>query len=244
MRKDGLKRHGGFLVLMVALLAIGLLLMAGGCGKGSPAVTETTAASSAGVTSSTTPASAPGTSSTLVTPDTTTASGSTGGATGQVGATVTVSSTNGAYPKENAPDWSQIKSVGAYRSASYGVASLFVNLATDDVTAGSLSEYHGLPKPAPGEGRIKLVLTRTVADVNNPPLVTGKYDFTVSQGEAELTGEAGIVLPGGSTITFAKGADMESEVEITAISDTEVSGTFFVKDKWSEISGTFTAPVK
>lgn len=244
MRKDGLKRHGGFLVLMVALLAIGWLLMAGGCGKGSPTVTETTAASSAGVTSSTTPASAPGTSSTLVTPDTTAASGSTGGATGQIGATVTVSSTNGAYPEENAPDWSQIKSVGAYRSASYGVASLFVNLATDDVTAGSLSEYRGLPKPAPGEGRIKLVLTRTVADVNNPPLVTGKYDFTVSQGEAELTGEAGIVLPGGSTITFARGADMESEVEITAISDTEVSGTFSVKDKWSEISGTFTAPVK
>ncbi|NLE73423.1 MAG: hypothetical protein GX604_02160 [Actinobacteria bacterium] len=231
-------KRGRLLIFTVSLLIIGLMVTMGGCGDESKDATETTITPPAETTATTTDAS------TSETSDTTAPAQSESEPAGEVGATVSVSSTNGAYPTENVPDWSRIKSVGAYRDASYGVASIYVNLATDEVTADSLSEYRALPKPEPGEGRIKLVLTRTARDVNQPPHVTGKYDFTVSQGTVELTGEAGIVLPGGSTITFAKGTEMESDVEITAISDTEVSGTFFVKDKWSEISGTFTAPLK
>ncbi len=219
----------------------GLLMMVG-CGSDSPAASSTTAVSSTATTATPAPTSAPAPSSTLEAA--TTSTSSVGEPSGQVGATASVSSSNGAYPTEDVPDWNRVKFVGAFRDASYGVTSLFVLLATDDVSADSLSEYRKLPNPAPGQGRIKLVLTRTARDVNLPPHVTGKYDFTVSQGSAELTGEAGIVLPGGSTVTFSNGMEMESDVEITAVSDTEVSGTFYVKDKWSEISGTFTGPVK
>jgi hypothetical protein len=71
----------------------------------------------------------------------------------------------------------------------------------------------------------------------------GTYDFNSPQGKVELTGAAKIVLPGGSAVQFTQGA-LECDVQIIAVSDTEVTGTYLVKDKWSEISGTFTAPIK
>ncbi len=242
MYRGGCRRHRGLFILPVVLLMTGLLMViAGGCGNNDDSATasstDTTSTTISPTTSETSDPTTPETSGT------TTSTASESESTGHLGTTVSVSSTNGAYPKENAPDWSQIKSAEAYRNASYGVASLFVSLATYDVTAGSISEYWDLPYPPAGQGRIELVLTRTVADINEPPLVTGKYDFNIAQGQAELTGAAGIVLPDGSTVTFSVGA-LESDVQVTAVSDTEVSGTFSVKDKWSEISGTFTAPVK
>jgi expansin (peptidoglycan-binding protein) len=79
--------------------------------------------------------------------------------------------------------------------------------------------------------------------VNEPPLVTGTYNFATPQGKGELTGAATIVLPGGVGVTFTLDS-IQSDVQVTAISDAAISGTFQVKDDWSEISGTFTAPVK
>lgn len=224
--------------LVAVLVTTGLVVLGGsGCGSGDSGDTTTSAAPSVETTSTTV------SSVTSGSVETTASTTGQSQPSGQIGGTVSVSSTNGAYPKDGAPDWSQIKSVEAYRNASFGVASLFVSLATYDVTAGSISEYWKLPSPPAGQGRIELVLTRTLADTNEPPLVTGAYDFNVPQGKAELTGAAGIVLPGGTTVTFSTGG-LESDVQVTRISETEVTGTFRVKDKWSEISGTFTAPIK
>lgn len=225
--------------LAAILLTSGLLaLTAAGCG-GNGAASDTTAAEA----SSTDSTASTIASSTSETSGTTTSTTSATEPAGEIGATALVASVNGAYPKENAPDWSEIKSVEAYHDASYGVASIWVSLATYEVTAGSIFEYRDLPYPPAGQGRIELLLTRTLLDVNEPPLVAGTYDFNIPQGQAELTGQAAIVLPGGTEVTFAKGA-LESDVQVTVVTDTYVSGTFHVKDKWSEISGTFTAPVK
>lgn len=239
MDRSGLGRRGTWPMVMVALaLTVSVMVLSVGCGGGESVTdTTTTGATTSETTASTAPPTAPESS------DTTASTAPAASPAGEPGGSASVSSTNGGYPKDGAPDWGQIKSVEAYRNASMGVASLFVMLATDEVTAGSISEYWALDSPPAGQGRIELVLTRTLAGTNEPPLVVGTYDFNVPQGQVELTGAAAIVLPGGTTVTFVSGA-LESDVQITAISDTEVSGTFHVKDNWSEISGTFTAPIK
>ncbi len=79
------------------------------------------------------------------------------------------------------PDWNRVKFVGAFRDASYGVASLFVLLATDDVSADSLSGTGNSLIP-PRTGSDQAGARALARDVNLPPHVTGKYDFTVSQG--------------------------------------------------------------
>ena len=225
MVKDGRGRPAKPMVAVTVLLAIGLMIgTVSGCGDDQRVI------------SSTSTAAAPA-------PDTTTVTAPAEGPAGQIGATVSVSSTNGAYPTGAAPDWSRIESAEAYRDASYGVATIWVNLATYEVTAADIYEYWDLPYPAAGQGRIELGLTRTLLDTNEPPLVTGTYDLATPQGRAELTGWAKIVLPDGRAVQFDQTA-MESDVQVTALSDTQISGTFFAKDEWSEISGTFTAPIQ
>jgi hypothetical protein len=239
MLRGELRRRTALFAMPLAVLMTGLLVVASGaCGSSDPAADTTTTTAAA---TATTAAAAP--SITSIPSDPTASTASASEPTGEIGATASVTSTNGAYPTDTVPDWSQIKSVAAYRDASMAVASLFVSLATYDVTAGSISEYRGLPYPPAGQARIELLLTRTVAGENEPPLVTGSYDFNTPQGQAELTGAAAIILPNGSSVTFAAGA-LECDVQVTAISETEVSGTYHVKDEWTEISGTFTAPVK
>jgi len=237
MRRDESKRYARLLTLpLILLMTVLLMVMVGGCGGDGSAATTAAAPSTetTAVTVSPTTSESPATTASTV---------AAAEPTGQIGGTVTASSTNGGYPTDNIPDWSQIKSVEAYRSASMGGSSIYMSLATYGVTANSVSEYSSLPSPEAGQGRIELLLTRTVAGVNEPPLVTGTYDFSVPQGQVELTGAAAIVLPNGTAVTFVT-AGLESDVQVTAVSDTEISGTFHVKDKWSEISGTFTAPVK
>ncbi len=227
-------------VLMVLLAGLASIAMVGCGGDDSAADTTSTAAVQTTAASATTVSAAPASSDTTTAPDTTEGADAP---TGEPGATVSVASTNGAYPKDNAPDWGQIESVVAFRSSSMGVASLFVVLATYDIGVDSLASYRDVPNPPEGEGRVDLVLTRTVGGSEEPPMVTGTYDFSVGQGQAELTGEAGIYVPGGTKVSFQQ-SGLENDVQVTAVSDTQVSGTFKIKDKWSEISGTFTAPVK
>jgi len=230
------------MVMLVLLLGLAALVIMGCGGDGTAADTTSTAAPAVETTAApptTASTAAPASSDTTASPDTTVAAAPAG----EPGATVLVTSTNGAYPKDNAPDWSQIESVVAFRSSSMGVASLFVVMATYDIGVDSLGIYRDVPNPPDGEGRVDLVLTRTVGGPEEPPMVTGTYDFSVGQGQAELTGAAGIYVPGGTTVSFEQ-SGLENDVQVTAVSDTQVSGTFHIKDKWSEISGSFTAPVK
>lgn len=248
MRRDGSKRLLGALTAVAASLAVGLVMgLASGCGDEQQVISSTSTAAAElqtalGPTSAVT-SGAPDTTVVNTDTDTTTATAPADGPVEEIGATVFVSSTNGAYPTEAVPDWSRVRSAEAYRTASYGVATVWVSLATYEVTAADINEYWDLPYPDTGQGRIELGLTRTLPDVNMPPLATGTYDLATPQGQAELTGWAKIVLPDGRAIQFEQ-ASMESDVQVTALSDTQISGTFYAKDNWSEISGTFTAPVK
>jgi hypothetical protein len=225
----------------VALIVLSLCVVAViGCSGSEGSSTTTTEAAPAPAPTST---EAPSSTTTAASVETTASSGGPATDTGEIGAIVSVSSTNGGYPTENVPDWSQIKSVMAFFDPEYGDSAIWVCLATDQVTASSLSEYWDLPNPAVGQGRIELGFTRTLLDTNEPPMVAGTYDFITPQGKAELTGWASIIVTGGTSVTFSGDSDMESDVQITSVSDTEISGTFHVKDKWSEISGSFTSPI-
>jgi hypothetical protein len=254
VRRDGSKRLLGALTAVAASLAVGLVMgFAGGCGDEQRVISSTSTAAAelqtalgpaSGATSGTPDTTAMNTATDTTTAhDTTTSTAPVDGPAEEIGATVFVSSTNGAYPTEAVPDWSRVRSAEAYRNASYGVATVWVSLATYEVTAADINEYWDLPYPDTGQGRIELGLTRTLPDVNMPPLATGTYDLATPQGQAELTGWAKIVLPDGRAIQFDQ-ASMESDVQVTALSDTQISGVFYAKDNWSEISGTFTAPVK
>lgn len=224
--------------VLLAMTGFAMVMLGGCAGDESEAVGSTTTAASMPDSAATTAPPATPTSS-----DTTASTATSSEPSGEIGATVSVSSENGAYPKDDVPDWSQIKSVEAYRQASVGVTTIWVSLATYEVTAGDIYEYWDLPYPAAGQGRVELGFTRTLPDVNEPPLVPGTYDLATPEGEAELTGWAKIVVTDGTAVQFDSGS-LESDVQVTALSDTEISGTFHVKDNWSEISGTFTAPVK
>ena len=132
----------------------------------------------------------------------------------------------------------------AFSSASYGVASIWVILANYDVAAATLSDYSALPSPGAGQGQIEILFTRTLANQNEPPLMVGKYDFSKAQGTAELTGEAKVLVEKGTGIQFMQSGLMKNDMQITALSTTAISGTFSLSDKWTSISGTFTAPLK
>jgi hypothetical protein len=239
MSRGAPTRRSTVLALAITLVMTGLMIpIVGGCGTDNPA--EGTTTTTASVVTTPSVAASPATSASS---ETTASSNPASDPAGEVGATVSVSSTNGAYPKDGTPDWSRIESVVAFRTSSMGVASLFVVIATYDIGADSISSYRDVPAPPEGEGRVDLVLTRTTGGQDEPRLIVGTYDFGVGQGQAELTGEAGIYVPGGSKVSFQQ-SELENDVRVTALSDTRISGTFHVKDKWSEISGTFTAPVK
>jgi hypothetical protein len=235
-------------VLVLVLLVVLVLSAMVGCG-GSTTTTKggsaTTAASATTTKAAATTTVASATSTTAAAGTTTTAAATTttkGG--GASGTTATVASTNGGYPTTNVPDWSQIKSVMAFRSASYGVASIWVILANYDVKAATLSDYNALPSPGAGQGQIEILFTRTLANQNEPPLIVGKYDFSKAQGTAELTGEGTVLVEKGTGIQFMQGGLVKNDMQITAISATEISGTFSLGDKWTAMSGTFTAPLK
>jgi len=211
-----------------------LALTVGGCGGSSASDSPTTAAVVGDTTTTET-----GSVTTAPEATTTTEAPASGPST----TTASVSSTNGAYPKDNPPDWSDIKTVAAFRSASYGVVSIAVGIANYEFAAASLSEFTKLASPGVGDGRIELRFVRSVPNENEPPFVVGVYDFAKPQGQAELTGSAVIKVEGGSGVQLSS-SGLEGKVEITAVSDTEVSGTFDLKDKWTTMSGAFTAPLK
>jgi hypothetical protein len=145
-----------------------------------------------------------------------------------------VVSTNGGYVNLEVPiDWSSIGSQQVYvaKYSNYSSCRIFIaNFETD----GDLSTL----ARDPGQGVIRLSLR---LPPESDPLV-GTYDLTRT-GE-DFTGEAGIMVTGGSTITLSRSSMTAAVVEITHVTGNIVAGTFEVADNWTTMSGAFQAEIR
>jgi hypothetical protein len=155
---------------------------------------------------------------------------------------VTVTSTHGAWPKENAPDFGAPRAI-AFKDSSVGNASVFVAITNYDFAPATRAEFNKRTSPEPGQGRIELVLTRQkqVAPGETLEFVVGMYDPTKYQGQAEMTGSAKIAVTGGTALQFSQPT---GTIEVTSVTADSISGTFDIKDKWTQLSGEFSAPLK
>lgn len=155
---------------------------------------------------------------------------------------VTVTSTHGAWPKENAPDFSAAKAV-AFKDSSVGNASVVVVLSTYDIPAANRAEFSKLASPEKGQARMELWLTRQkqVAPGETLEFAAGMYDPTKPQGQAEMTSSVSIAVTGGTSLSFSQ---PQGTIEVTSVTADSISGKFDVKDKWTQVSGEFSAPLK
>jgi hypothetical protein len=154
----------------------------------------------------------------------------------------TVASTNGAYPTADLPDWSAVKAV-AFKDSSVGNASVVVVLSTYELPAANRAEFSKLSSPEKGQARLELWLVRQkqVAPGENLEFAAGMYDPTKPQGQAEMTSSVAIALTGGSSLSFSQ---PQGTIEVTSLTADSISGKFDVKDKWTQVSGEFSAPLK
>lgn len=155
---------------------------------------------------------------------------------------VTVTSTNGAWPKENAPDFAAPKAI-AFKDSSVGIASVTVVLTNYDFAPTTMAEYRKRTSPEAGQGRIELSLVRQkqVAPGETLEFVAGTYDPTKYQGQAEMTGSVRIAVAGGTSLSLSQPT---GTIEVTSLTADSISGRFDVKDKWTQLSGEFHAPLK
>ncbi len=155
---------------------------------------------------------------------------------------VAVTSTHGAWPTADVPDFSAAKAV-AYKDSSVGNASVVVVLSTYEFPAANRAEFSKRTSPEKGQARIELWLTRQkqVAPGENLEFAAGMYDPTKAQGQAEMTSSAEIAITGGTSLTFSQ---PQGTIEVTSVTADSISGKFDVKDKWTQISGEFSAPLK
>ena len=155
---------------------------------------------------------------------------------------VTVTSTNGAWPKENAPDFASPRAI-AFKDSSVGIASVVVVLTNCDFAPTTMAEYRKRTSPEPGQGRIELGLVRQkqVAPGETLEFVAGTYDPTKYQGQAEMTSSVSIVVTGGTSLSLSQPT---GTIEVTSLTADSISGKFDVRDKWTQLSGEFHAPLK
>ena len=155
--------------------------------------------------------------------------------------TVNVNSRNGAYPKDNSIDWSNIKKILAVKDSSIGVTSYALYIANFDFSENTRSKISKL-KLTEGQGMLSIWLVNQVKGQREVNFKPGKYDFSKAQGQAEQTGSVGIRVAG-TKISFSYHYT-EGEFEVTSVSEQELCGKFTLKDKFSQVSGEFKAPVK
>ncbi len=155
---------------------------------------------------------------------------------------VAVTSTHGAWPTADAPDFGSPKAV-AYKDSSVGSASVVVVLANYDFNAANRAEFSKRTSPEKGKARIELWLNRqkTVAPGETLAFVAGLYDATKLQGQAETTSSAEIALPGGTSLQLSQ---PQGQVEVTGVTAGSITGKLELKDKWTRISGEFSAPLR
>jgi hypothetical protein len=151
--------------------------------------------------------------------------------------TLTVSSRNGAY--DASLNWDNIDGVATLRS-SHSRETASVYLTNFDLTG---IDPKGLVKHelGAGQGMLVLGLNRQISGQEKVALVPGSYDFGRVQGDAEQTGSIKIRVPGGKSVSFDKHYT-EGAFELTEITGSKLCGRFTLKDKFSEISGTFSVP--
>ena len=155
---------------------------------------------------------------------------------------VTVTSTNGGWPKEKAPDFASPRAI-AFKDSSVGIASVVVVLTNYDFAPTTMAEYRKRTSPEPGQGRIELGLVRQkqVAPGETLEFVAGMYDPTKYQGQAEMTSSVAIVVTGGTSLSLSQPT---GTIEVTSLTADSISGKFDVRDKWTQLSGEFHAPLK
>ena len=155
---------------------------------------------------------------------------------------VTVTSTHGAWPKENAPDFGAAKAV-AFKDSSVGNANVVVVLSTYDFPAANRAEFSKRTSPEKGQARMELWLTRQkqVAPGETLEFAAGMYDPTKPQGQVEMTSSVSIAVTGGTSLSFSQ---PQGTIEVTSVTADSISGKFDVKDKWTQVSGEFSAPLK
>lgn len=145
-----------------------------------------------------------------------------------------VESTNGAYTNLEVPiDWSSIgtQQVLVDKLTSGSICRIFIANFNTDEGLNSIARE-------PGQGIIKFTLD---LPPDSDPLV-GTYDLTCTG--SEFTGEASVMVTGGSTIQFATSSMTDGVLEITSVTDDMVTGTFQAQDNWTTISGAFQAEIQ
>ncbi len=145
-----------------------------------------------------------------------------------------VESTNGAYTNLEVPvDWSSIGTQQAFIAEYYDYSSCRIFIANFE-TGEDLSTL----AREPGQGIIKFTLR--MPPESDPQV--GIYDLTRT-GES-FTGEAGVMVTGGSTVQFATSSMTDGVLEITSVTDGIVAGTFQLEDNWTVASGAFQAEIR
>jgi hypothetical protein len=152
-------------------------------------------------------------------------------------ATLTVSSRNGAY--DSSLDWHNLDGIATLRS-SHNRETASVYLTNFDLT-GVDPEGLATHELGAGQGMLILGLNRQISGQEKVALAPGSYDFGKAQGAAAQTGSIRIRVPGGKIVSFDK-SYTEGNFELTEITDSKLCGRFTLKDKFSEISGTFSVP--
>ncbi len=155
---------------------------------------------------------------------------------------VTVVSTHGVWPTADVPDWSAPNAI-AFKDSSVGNASVVVAITNYGFAPATRAEFTQRKSPEKGQARVELWLIRQkkVAPGETVEFVAGIYDPTKYQGQAEMTGEAKIAIAGGTALQFS---EPTGTIEVTSVTADSISGKFDIKDKWTQLSGEFSAPLK
>jgi hypothetical protein len=151
-----------------------------------------------------------------------------------VEARAVVESTNGGYTNLEVPvDWSSIGAQQAFveKYATGSTCRIFIANFDTDENLNTIARE-------PGQGIIKFTLS---LPPDSDPLV-GTYDLTCTG--SEFTGEAGVMVTGGSTISFVASSMTGAAVEITSVSEDMITGTFQAADNWTSIEGAFQAEIR
>lgn len=151
-----------------------------------------------------------------------------------VEAMVEFESTNGGYTNLEVPvDWSSI-------GAQQAFVEKFTTGSTCRIYIASFDTDEDLNSATiePGQGVVKFTLS---LPPDSDPLV-GTYDLTCTG--SEFTGEVGVMVTGGTTISFVASSMTGAVVEITSVTDDMVTGTFQAEDNWTSVSGAFQAEIR